>query len=85
MEDCASKLLHKNLCSKRMIVREDLEPRKVWGSRKKDGDKIGSKGMSCNNKLVHHKQLDPRTSQTMLISLVGFQQNPSSKMFAKFE
>jgi hypothetical protein len=46
MEDCASKLLHKNLCLKRMIVREDLEPRKVLGSRKKEGDKTGSKGMN---------------------------------------
>ncbi len=36
----------KNLCSKRMTVREDLVPRKVWGSRKKEGDKIGSKGMN---------------------------------------
>jgi hypothetical protein len=26
--------------------REDLEPRKVWGSRKKEGDKIESKGMN---------------------------------------
>jgi hypothetical protein len=29
--------------------------------------------------------VDPRTSQTMLISLVGFHPNASSKMSAKFE
>jgi hypothetical protein len=57
MEDCASKLLHKNVCSKRMIVREDLEPRKVWGSRKKEGDKIGSKGMNLHELRVETTNL----------------------------